>query len=74
MMLYNIEYPFGQFGSVVLLVPRLKLHILNELASSGKKKILILCKCCSTIVKTLVCYQHHLLTNPKHSAIQGATK
>lgn len=63
MMLYGMEHPFGEFGSAVIVVSPLNLHVLNVLSSGTeweKEKTLMLCKCCSVIVKTLMCYQHSL--------------
>lgn len=39
---------------------------------SGKQKVLVLCKHCSTITKPQVCYQHDFDHKTKHSTMQVA--
>ena len=57
-------------------LPAFPLHSL--LPGSGAEwvteKVLMLHKHCSAIARTLVCNQHCLVTNPKHSTIQTAMK
>lgn len=60
MMLHSVEYAFGQFGSAVLVVSPLSIHILNVLASGTqweKEKTLMLCKHRPAIVRTLLSTQ-----------------
>lgn len=57
---YGREYPFGQFGSLVPAVfPPKLLHIPPAyLPQAESEKAFLLCRCCSAIGKTQVCYQH----------------
>lgn len=64
-MLYVMEHSFGELGSFFLVVCYL-LH-------APSRKALKLCKHCSTIAKTFVCYQQ-CSYNAKHSSISPARK
>jgi len=75
---YGLGYPSGQLGSAVppgsppsfLCTPSL----LAGKATWGALKALTLCKYCSVITKTSLCYQHCSQQNPKHSPIQDTRK
>lgn len=71
MVLYDVEYLFGQFGSAVVAVsPPNLLPIPSLLVGEN----LWLCKCCSAVAKTFVCYQHCFGQNLKHSTIQATMR
>jgi len=61
---YGVEDNFGQFGSAVLsgfppsLSPTYSLLTVAGREWGGRENALTLCKYCSAIAKTLVCYQH----------------
>lgn len=69
-----MQTPFRQFGSAVpagsFPAPCLPAAYLLRGKSGEKEKALMLCKYCSAIAKTMVCY----LTNPKYSPIWTALK
>lgn len=58
----GMEYPSGKFGSAVpAMSPPSFLHTpvpLMKGSKRGKDKALLLCKYCSAIGKTLLCFQH----------------
>lgn len=66
---YAMRHPFGQLGSAVpapsppsiLPTPR----VLTEVAKWEREKALMLCKDCSSIAKTVICYQHWFGHQPK---------
>lgn len=78
MMAYDMEHPFIQFGSVVLAVLLPSLLPIPSLPTGGGgrvgKKILMVCKCCSAIGKTLMCCRQCFSTNPKHTIIWASRK
>lgn len=68
-MLYDMEYPFSQFGPAVLAVspPPTSYSPLVAGTEGETDKTLELCKHSSVIDKTLVCYQNCLFRNPKQN-------
>ena len=79
MTLYHMGYPFGEFGSTVPAVSPPSLLPTQSLpytvATEWKtEKALMLCKYCSPITKTLLCYQHRFSHKSKHSTTGAAMK
>ena len=62
MMSYGMEYPFGQLGSAVPAASPPSFLCTPSLLAGGvvreTEKALTLCKHCSAITKTSLCYQH----------------
>lgn len=71
---YSMEYPFVRLGSADPAVSPPNLLPTPNLLTAGTewetKKVLMLCKRCSAIAKTRVCYQHWF--GHEHSSVQAA--
>lgn len=76
MMPSGLEYAFG-WVQLVHLCPltNSRAHPIPLLTGQGEtEKVLTLCKCCSAIAQTSLCYQHCFSTNPNCSPALATLK